>query len=115
MPGCVVNAYGVSEVLASVIGAFEDDGKLIVDKSVDFEGYYYADGEIHISKIDSDKKHPIRTKEEVLQCIEYLEKRIKFQVWEYNGRTIDRRDVFASAIQWTLSGSFRFAPYTIKY
>lgn len=108
MSGCVVSAYGTAEVLTSIIGAFEDDGNLIVDKSVEFEGYYYADNEIHISKIDFDKKHPVRTKEEVLQCIEYLEKRRKFQVWQYNGRTIDRTDVFASAIQWTVGAPFNF-------
>src|SRR5438093_962712 len=42
-------------------------------------------------------------------CIEYLEKRSQFQMWEYKGRQIDRRDLLASAIKWTVAAPFNFA------
>ena len=35
-----------------MITAFRDDGRIRVDTSVDFEGYYYHDGDVHVSKID---------------------------------------------------------------
>ena len=108
-PGYIVSTYGVAEALTAIIGAFKDDGTLIVDKSVDFEGFYFHDGDIHISKIDFDKKHPVRTIEECLSCIEYLEERAKFQIWDYKGRKIDRRNLLASAIQWTIAAPFNFA------
>ena len=107
--GYVVSAYGVAEALMSIIGAFSDDGKLIIDESVSFEGYYYHNGDIQISKIDFDKKHPVRSKEECLSCAQYLEKRSEFQIWNYKGRQIDRRDLLASAIKWTIAAPFNFA------
>jgi hypothetical protein len=109
MPGYVVSPYGVTEALTAMIGAFSDDMKLEVDKSVDFEGYYYHDGEIQVSRINLDKKHPRRTKEEVVECIKYLDERSRFQIWDYKGQKIDRCDLLASAIQWTIPGPFNFA------
>lgn len=108
MPGYIVSSYGIAEALHAIIGAFKDDGLLLVDKTVEFEGYYYAEGDVQISKINLDEKHPRRTKKEVLQCIEYLEKRSQFQIWEYNSLKIDRRDLLASLIQWTIPGPFNF-------
>ena len=107
--GLIVSSYGAKEALNAIIEAFRDDGRIMIDKSVDFEGYYYHDGDIHISKINIDEKHPIRSKEEVLECIEYLEKRAEFQIWDYKGTKIDRRDLLASAIQWTIAAPFNFA------
>ena len=75
MPGYVVSSYGVTEALNAIIGAFNDDGLLEIDQSISFEGYYYHDGDIRKSKIDFDKKHPMRTIEECRQCISYLEER----------------------------------------
>ena len=108
-PGAVVSTYGAVEPLTAICGAFEDDGRLIVDSSVSFEGYYFHDGDIKISKINFDEKHPIRTIEEILQCIDYLEKRAQYQIWYYKGKTIDRRDLLASAIQLTIAAPFNFA------
>jgi hypothetical protein len=108
-PGYIVSSYGVAEALTAIIGAFSDDGKLIIDKSVDFEGYYYHDNDIQISKINFDERHPIRTKEECILCINYLEERAKYQIWDYKGQKIDRRDLLASAIQWTIPAPFNFA------
>jgi hypothetical protein len=107
--GYIVSAYGVAEALRSIIGAFSDDGKLIIDESVSFEGYYYHNCDIQISKIDFDKKHPLRSKEECLSCTQYLEKRSEFQIWNYKGRQIDRRDLLASAIKWMIAAPFNFA------
>ena len=89
----------MAEALTAIIGAFSDDGKLVIDKSVDFEGYYYHDNDIQISKINFDERHPIRTKEECILCINYLEERAKYQIWDYKGQKIDRRNLLAYAIQ----------------
>jgi hypothetical protein len=106
--GAVVSTYGAVKALTAICGAFEDDGRLIVDSSVSF-GYYFHDGDIKISKINFDEKHSVRTMEEILQCIDYLEKRAQYQIWDYKGKTIDRRDLLASAIQWTIGAPFNFA------
>jgi hypothetical protein len=110
MPGAVVSPYAVSEVLTAIIGAIQDDGNLIIDRSVSFEGYYYDNklNDVIISKINLDEKHPVRSSEEVLDCIKYLEKRAEFQIWQHNSRQVDRRDLLASAIQWTVSAPFNF-------
>ncbi|MGB6593663.1 MAG: hypothetical protein WBE68_19355 [Candidatus Nitrosopolaris sp.] len=38
----------------------------------------YHDGDIHVSKIDINKKHPLRTKEECVEGIEFIEKLPEF-------------------------------------
>jgi hypothetical protein len=117
--GLIGPQYGGKEALNCMVTAFNDDGRIVVDKSVDFEGYYYHDGDIHISKIDIDKKHPVRTKEECIECIEFLEKLSKFYIWKPKRSTteIDRQDFLASAIQWTIAAPFNFVvkQLTSKY
>jgi hypothetical protein len=109
MPGYVVSSYGIAEALNSIIGAFKDDDKLLIDKTVEFEGYYYADNDVQISKINLDEKHPRRTKQEVIDCIKYLSERSDFQIWkDKQGNTIDRRDLLASLIQWLPASPFNF-------
>ena len=108
LPGYVVSSYGITEALTAIIGAFSDDMKLGIDKSVDFEGYYYYDRDIQISRINLEEKHPKRTREEVIKCIEYLERRSQFQIWEHNKQPIDRRDLLASLIKWTIPAPFNF-------
>jgi hypothetical protein len=110
MPGCIVSPYAVIETLTAIIGAMEEDGNLVIEKSVPFEGFYFDKelGDVIISKIDFDKKHPVRTLDEVLDCIEYLEKRAEFQIWDYEGKQVDRKDVLASAYQWTVGAPFNF-------
>jgi hypothetical protein len=108
--GVVMYQYGAKESLTWMINEFINLGKASISKSVDFEGVVFYDGDLHISRIDFAKKHPASpTKEECFGCTEYLEKRTKFNVWEYNGRTIDRRDWLASSIKWTLPAPFDFA------
>jgi hypothetical protein len=107
--GLVVSSYGAKEALNAVVEAFRDDGRISIDRSVDFEGYYYHDGDIHTSKVNFDEKHPVRNKEDILSCIDYLETRATFQIWDYKGTKIDRRDLLASAIQWTIAAPFNFA------
>lgn len=50
--GLVVSSYRAKEALNAVVEAFRDDGRISIDRSVDFEGYYYHDGDIHISKVN---------------------------------------------------------------
>jgi hypothetical protein len=52
---------------------------------------------------------PAAAKEECILCINYLEERAKYQIWDYKGQKIDRRDLLASAIQWTIPAPFNFA------
>lgn len=92
-----------------MITAFRDDGRIRIDRSVDFEGYYYHDGDIHVSKIDINKKHPARTKEECIACIKFIDELSAFYRWTHKGVQIDRRDLLASAIKWTVAAPFNFA------
>ena len=89
--GYTVSEYGAKEALNSMIIAFRDDGHIQIDKSVDFEGYYYHNGDIHASKIDINKKHPLRTKDECVECIKFIEMLSGFYLWIYKGMEIDRR------------------------
>ena len=115
MPGYVVSSYGITEALTAIIGAFSDDGRLEIDRTVEFEGYYFHDGDIQISRLNLDEKHPRRTKEEVIRCIEYLEKRSQFQVWKYKDQTnVDRRDLLASLIKWAIPAPVNFAMKQLK-
>jgi hypothetical protein len=82
LPGYVVSSFGITKALHAIIGAFKDDGLLLVDKTVEFEGYYYADGDVQISRINLDERHPRRTEEEVIACVNYLENRSEFQIWK---------------------------------
>lgn len=107
--GYTVSEYGAKEALNSMITAFRDDGRIQIDRSVDFEGYYYHDGDIHVSKIDINKKHPPRTKEECIECIKFIEMLSGFYLWKYKDMEIDRRDFLASAIKWTIAAPFNFA------
>ena len=107
--GYTVSEYGAKEALNSMITAFRDDGRIQIDRSVDFEGYYYHDGDIHVSKIDINKKHPPRTKEECIECIKFIEMLSGFYLWKYKDMEIDRRDFLASAIKWTIGAPFNFA------
>jgi hypothetical protein len=107
--GYIVSEYGAKEALNSMITAFRDDGRIAIDRSVDFEGYYYHDGDIHVSKIDINKKHPARTKEECIACIKFINELSAFYLWKHKESEIDRRDLLASAIKWTIAAPFNFA------
>ena len=100
--GYVMSGYGATEALSAIITAFREDGKLQVEKSVYFEGYYYCDGDIQRSGVEN--KHPTRTREECKVTIDFLEKWSGFYI--YNG--IDRRDVVATGIKWTIIAPFNF-------
>jgi Bifunctional DNA primase/polymerase, N-terminal len=100
--GYVMSGYGATEALSAIITAFREDGKLQVEKSVSFEGYYYCDGDIQRSGVEN--KHPKRTREECKVTIDFLEKWSGFYI--YNG--IDRRDVVATGIKWTIIAPFNF-------
>jgi hypothetical protein len=100
--GYVMSGYGAAEALSAIITAFREDGKLQVEKSVDFEGYYYCDGDIHRSSVEN--KHQRRTREECVIAINFLEKWSGFYI--YN--SIDRRDVVATGIKWTIIAPFNF-------
>jgi hypothetical protein len=101
--GYVMHGYGATEALSAIITAFREDSKLQVEKSVDFQGYYYCDGDIQRSGVAEDK-HPQRTKEECIIATDFLEKWSEFYI--YKG--IDRRDVVAMVIKWTIIAPFNF-------
>lgn len=108
--GCLMYQYAAKEALVWMINTFKENNKCVIDKSVDFEGYLYYGGDLHISRIDFQKKHPRRTREECLSYIKYLEKKAEFFQWEYEGQQkIDRRDWLASSIKWTVAAPFNFA------
>ena len=100
--GYVMSGYGATEAFSAVITAYREDGKLQVEKSVDFEGYYYCDGSIQRSGVED--KHPKRTREECLVTIDFLEQWSGFYI--YN--SIDRRDVVATGVKWTIIAPFNF-------
>jgi len=102
--GYVMPGYGTENILSAIIAAFREDGKLLVEKSVDFEGYYYAGGDIHRSGEGIENKHPRRIKEECALAADFLEQLSRF--YQYNG--LDRRDVLATAIKWTIPAPFNF-------
>jgi hypothetical protein len=97
-----MSGFGAAESLSAIITAFREDGKLQIEKSVDFEGYYYCDGDIQRSRVED--KHPHRTKEECIVAADFLEKWSGFYV--YNG--VDRRDIVAMGIKWTVIAPFNF-------
>ena len=93
--GYVVSEHGAKEALNSMITAFRDDGRIRIDRSVDFEGYYYSDGDIHTSKIDIEKKHPVRVKEECIECTRFIDKLSTFYKWNHKGIDGDKREQHA--------------------
>ena len=100
--GYVMSGYGATEALSAIITAYREDGKLRVEKSVDFEGYYYCDEDIQRSGVED--KHPKRSKQDCIIAIDFLEKWSGFYI--YNG--IDRRDVVATGVKWTIIAPFNF-------
>lgn len=102
----VVARYGATEALAQIVTHFVNNNMITIDRSVDFEGYYYHDGDVQRSRVEG--KHTTRTKEECIQVADFLEKWSEFYVWKYKERTIDRRDVLATSIKWTVAAPFNF-------
>ncbi|HET7345610.1 MAG TPA: hypothetical protein VFJ05_07035 [Nitrososphaeraceae archaeon] len=102
-----------SQIICAMIDAFREDGKLKIERSAHFEGYYF-DIELNdlvINKINLAEKHPRRTKEECVLCADFLEKRSKFSIYTYKDKKdkpIDRRDVLATCIKWTVIAPFNF-------
>jgi hypothetical protein len=98
----------LTQTLSAMVDAFREDDKLQVERSAHFEGYYYDQGDIQISKIDLAKKHPVPTTEECITCADFLEDRARFSVYPYNGKQIDRRDALATCIKWAIVAPFNF-------
>ena len=90
------------EALSAIITAFREDGKLQIEKSVDLKGIIIVMG--IFSEATVQDKHPHRTKEECIKATDFLEKWSEFYI--YNG--IDRRDVVAMGIKWTIIAPFNF-------
>jgi len=100
----------VTQILSAMIDAFREDCRLQIERSAHFEGYYF-DAELNdlqINKIDLAEKHPRHTVEECISCADFLEKRSEFSVYLYNDKQIDRRDVLATCIKWTVISPFNF-------
>ena len=93
-----------SKVLLVILRAIEEDGRMQIEKSVDFEGYYYHNGLIHRSGKDIEKKHPQRSKEECQKACDFLNRLSDFYAYkDKNGNVkLDRRDLLATSIKWTV-------------
>lgn len=102
--GYVLHGYSATEAFSAILTAFREDDKIIVERSVDFEGFYYSDGDVQRS-IGLKEQFPHKSKEECALAADILNNLSDFYV--YNG--IDRRDVLATVIKWTITAPFNFA------
>ena len=102
--GYVLHGYSATEAFSAIVTAFREDDKIIVERSVDFEGFYYSDGDIQRS-IGLMEQFPQRSKEECALAADCLNKLSEFYVYNI----IDRRDVLATVIKWTITAPFNFA------
>ncbi len=109
--GLIMHQQGGKEAITWMISKFIDNKLARINKSVDFEGFLYYDGDLQISRIDLEKRHPRRSQEDCIRYIKYLEERAEFYKWQFKNRNIDRRDWLASAVKWTVAAPFNF---TIK-
>ena len=91
-----------------MVDAFREDGKLKVERGAHFEGYYYDNGDIQISKINLEEKHPRPSLEECIICANFLDERAKWNVYSYNGKQIDRQTDLATCIKWAVVAPFNF-------
>jgi len=101
--GYVLHGYSATEALSAILTAFREDDKVIIERSVDFEGFYYSDGDIQRS-IGLEEQFPPRSKNECITAADLLNKLADF--YQYNG--IDRRDTLATVIKWTVGAPFNF-------
>lgn len=102
--GYVVPSSNETKVLLVILGAIEEDGKLQLERSVDFEGFFYADGDIHRNIEDFEKQFPNRTVEDCKKACDFLEQLSYF--YKYNN--VDRRDMLAASIKWTIIAPYNF-------
>src|SRR5919106_887553 len=112
----VPSSSETNKALLVILRAIEEDGRMQIEKSVDFEGYYYHDGLIHRSGKDIEKKHPERSKVECQKACDFLNRLSDFYIYRYkNGNVkLDRRDVLATSIKWTIAAPFNFAIKQLK-
>jgi hypothetical protein len=98
------------KTLLVILHAIEEDGKMIIDESVDFEGYYYFEGQIHRSP-GLEEFHPPRTKEECKDTCDFIERLSDFYIYKDKDGNVkhDRRNCLATYIKWTLPAPFNFA------
>jgi len=101
--GYVLHGYSATEALSAILTAFREDDKIVIERSVDFEGFYYSDGEIQRS-IGLEEQFPPRSKNECATAADCLNRLSEFYI--YN--KIDRRDVLATVIKWTIPAPFNF-------
>jgi hypothetical protein len=61
--GYVLHGYSATEAFSAILTAFREDDKIIVERSVDFEGFYYSEGDVQRS-VGLKEQFPHRSKEE---------------------------------------------------
>ena len=100
----VPSSSETNKVLLVILRAIEEDGRMQIEKTVDFAGYYYYDGLIDRSGNDIEKKHPERSKEECQQACDFLDKLSNFYTYkDKNGNVkLDRRDVLATPFNFVI-------------
>lgn len=64
--GYILHGYSATEAFPAILAAFREDNKIVVERSVNFEGFYYSEGNIQRS-IGLKEKFPPRPKEDVPQ------------------------------------------------
>ncbi|PWU81763.1 MAG: hypothetical protein DLM72_05355 [Candidatus Nitrosopolaris wilkensis] len=93
-----ISAYGVTEALNAIIQAFEDDGLMKIDESVEFTGFYLdANGMIRSSNIP---EIPINTKEELAEVAKILN--------NLSSSYSSSIDLFSMFIKWAIVAPFSF-------
>jgi len=101
--GYILHGYSATEAFSAILAAFREDNKIVVERSVNFEGFYYSEGNIQRS-IGLKEKFPPRPKEECTAGADFLNRLADF--YQYNG--IDRRDALETVVKWTIVAPFDF-------
>jgi hypothetical protein len=69
--GYVLHGYSATEALSAILTAFREDNKIVAERSVDFEGFYYSDGDVQRS-IGLKEQFPSRSKIECAAAADCL-------------------------------------------
>ena len=75
--GYVLHGYSATEALSAILTAFREDDMIVVERSVDFEGFYYSDGDIQRS-IGLEEEIAPRSNSECMAAADFLNKLADF-------------------------------------
>ena len=87
------------DALTAIVGAFERDGKAIINDNVTTPGYYLVDGKLAAYEVtQSIASWPEQS--EVVQCVDILDELAK---------RYKNKDIFPTAIKWAIVAPFSYA------